>query len=309
MNYLENGARKDGTCSSLTPSKQDDFRKILDVQMKMCNAFRRGGADPYYHYIDLNSGWGTETSDIYSPDGSPLIFLKCAASLRWPVRALFCEERPRKANVLNRNIYRVVGDLTNFTCDHHVLFGDHRQTAIQVARTFDDSACAIPGLIYADPCGCPPSDVLADLTALRVLRKLDVLVYLNNTAIKRVLKSPEHEKTERLGISSGRLTSVISSSATTRGTPGITGNGRSCSPRTLTFSPNFGAWVYSDSTPRAARTSLPSSTQRRRRRRRWDTKSAERRSRGNCFNEKNDGGQTERRDFAPDDPPEPHRPR
>src|SRR4051794_18988327 len=107
-------------CSEFTPIKQDDFGRILNVQMKMAGGLIREGPGGKlhlcYHYFDLNAGSGSEDGF----DGSPLIALKTARRLCLPLRAWFFEESPHKCEELARRIADFRDSYPGFDFESHI---------------------------------------------------------------------------------------------------------------------------------------------------------------------------------------------
>jgi three-Cys-motif partner protein len=176
-------------CSEHTPGKQEDFGHILAMQMNMV-----GGITKTYHYFDLCSGSGSEDGF----DGSPLIVLRKAARRGLSLRAWFFDARVRKCKALEKRIADFRGSHPDFDVETHVIPGDCEHTVPEMLRAFGGERRRFFGLIYSDPYGIPPFEVLRVFTRLPCFFRTDILTYLSATAHKRAFFSPIHDEDRRI---------------------------------------------------------------------------------------------------------------
>jgi hypothetical protein len=185
--------------SFYTARKQEDFRDVLKVDMTIARArINRTGGDGSFHYFDLNAASGAEDGH----DGSPLIALRLASELRLPLKAWFFEEKIKKATLLEQNVRLFRQQHPDFEFDYRILSGDHTKTALPVLGLFEGSdpdyqSPDIYGMVYTDPYGIPPYDLLARFSRVPRLNKVDILIHLAGTAHKRRGYSPVHKDTRK----------------------------------------------------------------------------------------------------------------
>ena len=186
--------------SEFSGYKQRDYAAHLLVSMRMCKSIlgRHEWAHPVYHYFDLYAGPGTDGID----EGSPIIFLKTAQLVGLPVRAWFFERSPRKAKILRRSVEEYLGKSDGFSAEVSVLVGDNASAVPDVIDAISRESRRVFGLVYADPYGPPSFDVLRVFSAHRFLERLDLLIYLNATALKMCLGHP-HCPRHKTGLDEG----------------------------------------------------------------------------------------------------------
>lgn len=155
-----------------TARKQEDFRGLIRLHLEICQGiFTRNLSNHHYHYIDANAGSGQYEGHT----GSPLIFLEEIKKRSMLFDAYFLEINPSNCSAL-RSLVRTEPNV-------QVIEGDHHETLPNVALRPPPSL----GLIYCDPNGtAPPFDILANLSQKPAYQKMDVLMYLSASNIKRV---------------------------------------------------------------------------------------------------------------------------
>ena len=160
-----------------TQQKQDDFRGLLSLHInivdgitsKPSNAWQR-----YYSYIDMNAGPGDQNGII----GSPVLFLSQIERTTIPYQATFIEKEQCNAKRLQSAIggSQWRGNIKVVNSDHAVAL---RNGAAPNKSTH--------GIIYHDPSGSVPDfDLLAELSRRQAFQRIDFVIYLSATNIKRV---------------------------------------------------------------------------------------------------------------------------
>jgi len=166
--------------SECTPAKQADFRYLVSYHLGVVNcmiakAQREGRTfpPPEYWYFDITAGKGThpETGD----PGSPLIFAQEAWEKQAPVRMWCIEE-------VAENCAELAAVLAEYPVEQ-IVCGDHSKELMQMIPQADRPRL---GLLYCDPSGnIPPFDLLAEFASNRPTSRIDLLIYLSATTIKR----------------------------------------------------------------------------------------------------------------------------
>lgn len=160
-----------------TQQKQDDFQSLLSLHIKIVDNItsRPGNAwQRYYSYIDMNAGPGLYDGIV----GSPILFLSQIESTSIPYMAIFIEEERCNADELNSRVapldLRGAVKVVNDNHDHAL-----RNGAAPTKSTH--------GMIYHDPNGTVPNfDLLSELSRKPAFQRIDFVVYLSATNIKRV---------------------------------------------------------------------------------------------------------------------------
>jgi hypothetical protein len=164
-----------------TQQKQADFRYLVGCHLlvfgcMVAKAARNGKVwpPPEYWYFDINAGMGCCPGD--GEPGSPVIFAQEACDKGVPVRSMLYELEPS-------NCAALASCMTQFG-GVHIHQGDHRETLLPSVPDVDRPRL---GLLYCDPSGTyPPFDLLAEFASNKLTERIDLLVYLNATNIKRV---------------------------------------------------------------------------------------------------------------------------
>lgn len=158
-----------------TQQKQDDFQGLLSLHIKIVdgitskpsNAWQR-----YYTYIDMNAGPGLYNGIV----GSPILFLSQIERTSIPYSATLIEEEQCNATELNDRVsllgYHGIVKVVNDNHDHAL-----RNGAAPTKSTY--------GMIYHDPNGAPNFELLAELSRKPAFQRIDFVIYLGATTIKR----------------------------------------------------------------------------------------------------------------------------
>jgi three-Cys-motif partner protein len=163
--------------SVYTKGKQAALSRILAQHMAICRRlFTRDYVCPEYQYYDLFAGCGE--NETVGCEGSPLVFLKTARRARLPYRATFIEQDEGRAVLLRQAIDSDDLGAIRICRGDNAVFLPHLLRQIQRPWTF--------GIIYADPNGMPPFDLLAQASRTRNCKRIDILIYASATTIKRV---------------------------------------------------------------------------------------------------------------------------
>lgn len=150
-------------------------------------------AHQQYTYIDLNAGTGIHEDDY----GSPLIFL---GHVKSGYRAYFVEIEDVAVASLEKNLRSAMRDRTNKISfpqgkdSIHLARGDNRvflpQITEQLRQDYLASRKSAFGLIFSDENGADiPFDELARVYKQPHMSRIDVLIYVSATSLKRVMKS------------------------------------------------------------------------------------------------------------------------
>jgi len=149
--------------------KQDDFRRMIRFHLGLVDHIEQQWNDRRYTYIDMNAGPG----QYEGITGSPLIFLDECVKIGIPYDATFIELDEINANALR---YHIKADVTVTNSDHALAL-----------RSYRNQPPLGLGLLYHDPTGVVPAfDLLAEVSRYPSLKKIDFMIYLSATNIKRV---------------------------------------------------------------------------------------------------------------------------
>jgi three-Cys-motif partner protein len=188
-------------CSAYTAVKQDHFGVSMRVHSTIIRGILRSHpewTEPYYYYIDMTAGSGSEDGF----DGSPLIAMRTLAEAGVRTRAFFLEKDANKLSELRRRLTALLSLYPDFHCEHEFIPGDHAETFVPLLRSIrhslPDRGRKIYGLVYSDPYGVPPFDTLRAISYGDCFERLDILTYLSATACKRVLKSSIHPESRSI---------------------------------------------------------------------------------------------------------------
>lgn len=174
---------KDGIgYGAYTAEKQADFRYLVGYHTKVVKRmYERAAATnkvwppPEYWYFDITAGSGRhpETGE----PGSPLIFAEEAQANGTNAVMYLFEQDPANCDALR-------AELTSIPLPTELHQGDHQDTLIQAIPTEPDRSRL--GLLYCDTNATyPPFDLLAQFASQKLTERIDILVYLSATTIKR----------------------------------------------------------------------------------------------------------------------------
>lgn len=167
--------------SPTTVRKQADFARFLRVHMLMSKGVirRQAWADDVYYYFDLHAGPGIHKE--YGC-GSPLIFLKTSAGVDIPHRAVFIEKRKNLCEELEVN----TSLWPNANCVVR-----HGKCEDILPEYFVKPDRKPIGLVYVDPNGALPIELLERASQHPFFNRIDFLLNVSATAYKRMAQSSE----------------------------------------------------------------------------------------------------------------------
>jgi len=161
--------------SDHTPLKESGLGCILRMHMRVTKSIiakRESFAHPDYHWFDINAGFG----QYPECPGSPLVFLNEAKQIGITYQATFIEQDATNVS----RLASCIGDNRNVT----ILCGDNMRLLPIVAGQLSGRRQHY-GMLYTDPNGIPSFDLLSGVSRFPVLRKVDFLIYVSATSIKR----------------------------------------------------------------------------------------------------------------------------
>jgi len=162
--------------SRYTPLKQSHFREILETQTAIVREILKkgsnwNGTNKNYWYYDLYSGGGFTAGQ----KGSPLIFIETMKKFGLKYRAFFYDENKENAF----NLSKLLGNDLN----SHIF---HSNNSLVLSNN-NGIGFTKYGLVYTDPNGTPDFDVLHKLFLREDFKKIDLLINMSATAVKRAL--------------------------------------------------------------------------------------------------------------------------
>lgn len=161
--------------SESTGDKEAGLAELLGLHMQLCQAIttKNQWADKTYYWLDITAGSGDNPeARCY---GSPLVFIQQAKATRLRYRAAFIEKDSTNALRLAHHLWPYPGNHLVLNCDHEAVLVELVQRIPQ--KTY--------GMIYADPNGEPPFELLSEVSRLSQCKRLDILIYASGTTIKR----------------------------------------------------------------------------------------------------------------------------
>jgi three-Cys-motif partner protein len=180
-----------------TEKKMEDYSKIIGMHLAITQAVLKKFSHLYpqhYYYIDLTAGKG------YSPTGvkgSPIVFLEQAEKRKFalPYSADFIECEPKNMVELKENIEkekRINGWVTPYINFHLGKYQD------EIQKLFSKKSNKEFGLVFVDPSGdMPDFNVLHFIAVMRP--KMEILIYLPSTNVKRTYQYTEKRLTDYIG--------------------------------------------------------------------------------------------------------------
>lgn len=164
--------------SDYTPQKEEILSSILAQHLHICRgifAKHRDWLRGVYYFYDIYAGSGI--NERAGCDGSPLVFLKEAERLYVPYVATFIDKEPLHAEALARRVARFGRGTTVVYEADNAMRLPLLIAAIGKAQPY--------GIIYADPNGMPPFELLAEVSQCPQCRVLDILIHCSATTLKR----------------------------------------------------------------------------------------------------------------------------
>lgn len=187
-----------------TRQKYDDFAEFFGLHTRICrHIFDRWPDRGYpYLYLELNAGpglWCPPDARDVLVTGTPLLACRrlheLAAGGRFPYVAHLLEQEPATYSFL-REAVESGSELDLLDADRVVVSqGDHEVLAPAVLNQWGSwlargDFTRVYGLIFHDPTGLPNFALLRRLVRHRAAQHLDLLIYLQATALKRNLNRP-----------------------------------------------------------------------------------------------------------------------
>lgn len=170
--------------SPVTLDKQDGLRCILRQHANTSKHIISKHPDwytPTYWYVDTTAGCGY--NEQVQCSGSPLIFLDEIERTHLDYRGIFIELDPVLAGLLKDNLRQSYSHVIAAKPGQiAVVAGDNREWLPKVCDLIPDGSF---GLGYHDPNGEPDIDLLSTISTRWELRRFDLLVRYNSTAVKR----------------------------------------------------------------------------------------------------------------------------
>lgn len=166
--------------------KREHFRKFLSVHTKICQSIikRKHWAYQKYVYVDLNAGTGYYEED----EGSPVSFLKAVGIEH---KAYFVEIDEQAAHLLQANTQTLGRGGSNVICGDNKIMLPHITKDLQRLTSGNSGKNKLAfGLIYSDENGTDiPFNEMSQALSQPHMEKIDVLIYVSCTALKRVMKA------------------------------------------------------------------------------------------------------------------------
>lgn len=209
--------------SDNTKIKQDHLQRILHTlspiwRSLITNPAHTGWIHPRPHGIDLNAGpgWYHHPEDLFGYPGSPLLLLGAARHAPVPLDSHVMDNQPQVLMTLQKHLIERAGmQQADGKPLSHLQSGDGNLTmhlycgdTEQISRYSVIPALAaeqayrrrkLCGVIYSDVNGNRPPFALLALYAATFPR-LDILIHLSATGIKRIKKPHEPFLDEALGL-------------------------------------------------------------------------------------------------------------
>lgn len=160
--------------SEYTKQKEAGLERILSMHLRISSAIiAKGWAHPKYHWFDINAGSGE------NPDcaGSPVVFLTTAKRQGINYSAVFIEQ--------NEDNVKKLADCIQGDPGCTVLQGDNTSLLPITCGQMNGKRPRF-GMIYTDPNGIPPFDMLSGVSHFPQLDRVDILIYVSGTSVKRV---------------------------------------------------------------------------------------------------------------------------
>lgn len=157
--------------SEYTRLKQNDLKYFLEVHLNITKSIlaKNKWSNQKMFYADIFAGDGGEENI----SGSPVIFENVNYEYDIPCDPIFIEENPVTVHRLQQKI------------DSPVI-NDRNENVLPNIYPLKNQY----GLLYVDPNGDPPFDLLNQFYQKPNTKYIDLLIYFSGTTIKRALKAP-----------------------------------------------------------------------------------------------------------------------
>lgn len=147
--------------------KQGILAKVIEQHLAIVSTINWRA--PAYQYIDITAGCGW--NEIPDCRGSPLVFLDEVRKASVLYQAQFIEREEQNALLLREKV-----------ADHsRVICGNNEEVLPVIVRKLPPKSF---GLVYCDPNGEPPFDLLAKISQLPTMRFMDILIHCSANYIK-----------------------------------------------------------------------------------------------------------------------------
>jgi len=173
---------KDGQgYSDNTPQKQEFLETIVSTHLNIVQRIIPKYSSNYnfYQWIDLNSGCGINPNCI----GSPFVFLNAVRNRKMAWIAHFIDINNHLCKELYQNIFINYLDIIGQCITHN---GDNAVIGKQIIQDIPSCGKQVYGMIYSDENGEVNFDALAEISKLNNAHKIDFLIHIGATALKRV---------------------------------------------------------------------------------------------------------------------------
>ncbi len=165
--------------SEHTRLKQKNLKYFLEVYFCITKAIlaKNKWANQKMFYADIFAGDGGEENI----SGSPVIFENVNYDYKIPCSPIFIEENPVTVHRLESKIVSPV-------------INNKNENILPYISPLKNQY----GLLYVDPNGDPPFNLLSRFYQKRNTNKIDLLIYFSGTTIKRCLKAPSTKRNVNL---------------------------------------------------------------------------------------------------------------
>ena len=160
--------------SAATIGKQETLKYILMQHLAVVRQIlvKYPRTPQVYNYIDANAGCGYNA--LVECVGSPLVFMEAVDKVPVSHYARFVEIKRENVEQL-----RWVLDGRNH---NEIICGNNKKVVPEIVRQFPPNSY---GLLYSDPNGVPDFDMLAKVSRMPQMAKIDILLRFSATSVKR----------------------------------------------------------------------------------------------------------------------------
>jgi hypothetical protein len=169
-------------CSEHTPGKQEELTALVNMHIGICRSLmqREAWPDPRYTVYDINAGAGRYGGNGATITGSPLIIRSALRSSGLRFESHYIEANASDFASLERSWACDGCSKCNGMCLLH--HGDHNEV---LPRICPRTGRRRLGFIYHDPNGELSINLLAKVSRIPVLERLDIIIYASATMQKR----------------------------------------------------------------------------------------------------------------------------
>lgn len=175
-----------------TKTKQEHLKHIINTHISICEHIinKNSWASRRYLWIDMNAGkgaWDPRPDDPQQEpiNGSPLVFLNAMMKRPTPFVAFFIDNHKANCDTL-RQFTDLFGNSTS------VRNGDNKHELIEISNELRRNHY---GMVYSDENAMVPFDTLAKFSEKPQCQRVDILVHMPATTLKRVRSAyPDRHK-------------------------------------------------------------------------------------------------------------------